>query len=114
MVLVLFKNIRNNWVTEKTQTLIFCCPDTGINVSPKRKDLITIYKTTSDEGGLNNTKLDYRTLSPNNFKKQKVHLVVNLFNDKTCVALSQREMNDTHIFVKKRNETVDHHEYQVF
>ena len=96
----LFKNIRNNWVTEKTQTLNFCCPDTGINVSPKWKDLITIYKTTSDEGGPYNTKLDYQTLFPNNFEKQKVHLVVNLFNDKTCVALSQREMKDTHIFVK--------------
>ena len=97
----LFKIIRNNWVTEKTQTLNFCCPDTGINVSPKWKDLITIY----------NTKLDYQILFPNNFEKQKVHLVVNLFNDKTAVALSQREMNDTR---KKLDETVDHHEYQVF
>ena len=41
---------------------------------------------------------NYQTLSPNNFEKQKVHLVVNLF--KTCVALSQREMNGIHIFVK--------------
>ena len=96
----LFKNIRNNWVTEKTQTLDFSCPDTGVEVSAKWKDLITIYKN-DNEGGLTTSKLDYQTLHLNNFENQKVHLVVNVFNEKTCVILSQRKMNDTHVFVEK-------------
>ena len=84
-------NLTTEFLYDKVILILLINPDTGINVSPKWKDLITIYKT---------TKLDYHNTFSNNFEKQKVHLVVNLFNNKTCVALSQREMDDTHIFVK--------------
>ena len=40
----LFKNIRNNWVREKTRYLKFVCPETGRNVVVKWPDLVTIYK----------------------------------------------------------------------
>ena len=46
------------------------------------------------------TKLDHKTLFPNNFEKEKVYLVVNVFNEKTCVALAKMEMEGTRIFVE--------------
>ena len=95
----LFKNIRNNWVTEKTQTLDFFCLSTNQKLSASWKDLSTIYKSESGGSCLTNTKLDHQTLYPNNFEKQKVHLVVNVFNEKTCVALDQRKMYGTYKFV---------------
>ena len=82
----LFKNIRNNWITEKTQTLEFIDPETKEKYLAKWKDLIDLYKFEL-ESDLKGTKLDYKTLHPNNFEKQKVHLVCNIFNEKTCVAL---------------------------
>ena len=96
----LFKNIRNNWMTEKTQTLEFWLPDTDDKVLASWKDLVTIYKSETNNGEHRNTKLDHRTLYPNNFEKQKVHLVVNVFNEKRCVALTVRNMTGTHVFVK--------------
>ena len=48
----------------------------------------------------NVTKLDHKTLFPSNFEKQKLYLVVNVFNEKTCVALVQMEMEGTTIFVE--------------
>ena len=95
----LFKNIRNNWVTENTQTLDFFCPSTNQKLSASWKDLITIYKSESSGSCLTNTKLDHQTLYPNNFEKQKDHLVVNVFYEKTCVALAQRKMYGTYKIV---------------
>ena len=96
----LFKNIRNNWVTDKTQTLDFFCSSTNQKLSASWKDLITIYKSESGGSGLTNTKLDHQTLYTNNFEKQKVHLVVNVFNEKTCVALAAPgKMYGTYKFV---------------
>ena len=46
------------------------------------------------------TKLDAQTLWPTSFEKQKVHLALNIFNDKTVVALKQRGMDDTAYFVE--------------
>ena len=86
----LFKNIRNNWVTEKTQQLEFVDPESGETYVAKWKDLISLYKSEL-ESDLKLTKLDYKTLHPNNFEKQKVHLVCNIFNEKTCAALIGKE-----------------------
>lgn len=47
------------------------------------------------------TKLDYRTLYPNNFEKQKVNLVCNVFNEKTVAALEQQNKSGTAYFVKQ-------------
>ena len=40
----LFKNIRNNWITEKTRCLKFVCPETGRDVVAKWADLVARYK----------------------------------------------------------------------
>ena len=95
----LFKYIRNNWITEKTQIVDFCDPDSNELMSASWKDLITIYKSESN-GDIKLTKLDHRTLYPNNFEKQKVYLVCNVFNEKTCIVLAQNNMKGTHTFVR--------------
>ena len=95
----LFKNIRNNWITEKTQTLTFFDIDTNEEVFAYWKDLISIHKS-EEITDLKLTKLDYRTLYPNNFEKQKVSLVCNVFNEKTCIALEQQKNTGTENFVK--------------
>ena len=96
----LFKNIRNNWVTEKTQTLIFFDLDTEEEVAAKWKDLIELYND-EQSSDLKIAKLDFKTRYPNNFEKQKVQLVCNVFNERTCVALEKKEsMEGTAKFVK--------------
>ena len=85
-----FKNIRNKWITEKTQIVDFCDPDSNELMSASWKDLITISESSGD---IKLTKLDHRTLYPNKFEKQKVHLVCNVFNEKTCIVLAQNNMN---------------------
>ena len=95
----LFKNIRNNWITEKTQTLTFFDINTNEEVVARWKDLIDVYKS-EEKSILKLTKLDHRTLFPNNFEKQKVSLVCNVFNEKTCVVLEQKGMKDTANFVR--------------
>ena len=80
------KNVRNNWSTEKTQTFDFVDPDTGNKASAKWNDLKSIYKEQADNL-IQTTKLDYATLYPNNYIKQKVSLALNGFNEKTVSAL---------------------------
>jgi hypothetical protein len=96
----LFKNVRNNWVTEKCQTLEFIDPETNEKCTARWRDLIQIYNSEL-ESDLKITKLDYITLYPNNFEKQKVHLVCNVFNDKTYTVLDGKSgMEGTAKFVK--------------
>ena len=56
----LFKNIRNNWMTEKMQMLEFCDPETNEIFTAKWKDLVKNYKAEL-ESDLKQTKLDYVT-----------------------------------------------------
>ena len=83
----LFKNIRNNWVTEKFQTLDFVEPYTKIVHKAKWSHLIAIY---DDEmkSPIKRTRLSYAALYPTNFEKQKVSLASNVFNEKTVAVLS--------------------------
>ena len=92
----LVKNIRNNWITERKQELDFKDPTTQVECTAKWNDLVSIYKS---EKGCPLTRLNYQTLYPNNFEKQKVYLACNVFNEKTVAALKVRKMNDTALFV---------------
>ena len=96
----MLKNIRNNWTTEKTQTLEFTDPDSGKIVFAKWSDLKQIYNEEVSKP-IKRTKLDYQPLYPNNFEKQKVSLVLNVFNEKTAAALKQSKFNDTALFIEK-------------
>ena len=93
-----FTNIRNKWVSEKTQILKLIEPGTKREVRTNWKDLINIYKEESSNL-LQLTKIDHQTLWPNNFEKQKVRLVCNVFNAKTYVSLQQKKCDDTGVFV---------------
>ena len=71
-----------------------------------------MYKSESN-GDIKFTKLVHRTLYPNNFEKQKVHLVCNFFNEKTCIVLAQNNMKGTYVR-EKCNPNVEHFKYKVF
>lgn len=94
----IMKNIRNNWTTEKTKTLEFIDPFTDEKLEAKWSDLVFIYK--KEEGNMvrSNT-LDYSSLYPNNFEKQKVSLVAKIFNEKTVACLEKWGKKDTARFV---------------
>ena len=96
----LIKNIRNNWISEKTQTLAFKDPDSDRVVIAKWSDLKAIYKDECDNF-IKTIKLDYASLYPNNFEKQKVSLALNIFNEKTVGALKLKGYNDTAFFIEK-------------
>ena len=69
----LLKNI--NWTTEKTKTLRFRDLESSVSATAKWSGLVDLYKKLS-ESGINMTKLNYQTLYPDRFEKQKVMLVV--------------------------------------
>ena len=77
----MLKNIRNNWTTEKTQTLEFKDPDSEMMIQAKWSDVKSMY--------------------PNNYEKQKVNLVLNVFNEKTIAALKCKHFYETALFVEK-------------
>ena len=94
----LFKNIRNNWVTEKTKTLKMLDPDNNSVIVAKWNDLVDIY-TIEESNIVRKVPLNYSTRYPNNFEKQQVQLVVNVFNEKTIGCLECHNRNDTARFV---------------
>jgi len=98
------KNIRNNWITEKTQTLQFIDPESQVSHFAKFSDVIRIFEEES-ESYLRETKLSYAALYPNNFEKQKVKLACDLFNEKTVTALEKRGLISTSLFVKMVTRT---------
>ena len=94
----LLKNIRSNWHTEKMQKLRFTCPEDESTVTALWNDLVQIYK--SEEHSITkSTKLNYATLFPTNFEKQKVSLAMNIFNEKTVAELKVQDFNETAKFV---------------
>ena len=80
----LLKNIRNNWHTEKMQKSKFGNPEDGSTVTALWSDLVKIYKS-EEHYFAKSTKMNYATLYPTNFEKQKVSLAINIFNGKTVV-----------------------------
>ena len=86
----LFKNIRNNWVTEKMKTIDFIEPFSRNVFQARWSDLVEVYKNEAPLP-IKLTKLSYATLYPTNFEKQKVSLAVNVFNEKTVAVLSEKQ-----------------------
>ena len=81
------------------QKLQFVNPEDGKTVVAKWSDLVTIYKLEVNSI-VKTTKLNYATLYPTNFEKQKVSLAMNIFNEKTVAALFLHKLDDTAIFVQ--------------
>ena len=95
----LLKNIRNNWVSEKSQTLKLFDFESSTYIYAKWKDTVDIYKEELDIV-LKSTKLNRQSLWPNNFEKQKVHLVLNVFDEKVVARLEQKDCPETACFLK--------------
>lgn len=95
----LMKNIRNNFITEKTKTLEFLHPYTERKIVAKWSHIVEIYRN-QEKNFVKTHTLDYATLYPNNFEKQKVQLVANVFNEKTVACLRMNGRIDTALFVE--------------
>lgn len=95
------KNIRNNWLTEKTQTLIWDVPDSenGKSVSACWSDIVDLYQKDC-ESLISMTKLSYQSIWPNSFEKQKVNLVLSVFDEKVVAFLKICGYEDTALFVE--------------
>ena len=86
----LLKNIRNNWITEKTKILSFFDAE-GQEKMAHWSSLKELYFHESTSCLMTNSKLTYKTIFPNNLEKQKVSLVTDVFSDRTVTALLTSE-----------------------
>ena len=85
----LLKNIRNNWITEKTQEIEFSM--NGENKVAKWSDIKTLYKLESESNGHGLTKMSKLTdvsVYPKPIERQKVSAVLQVFCEETCSALN--------------------------
>ena len=74
------------------KSLDFIEPFTKNVFQAKWSDLVAIYNKEMDSP-IKLTKLSYASLYPTNFEKQKVSLVVNVFNEKTISELIGKDTN---------------------
>jgi len=97
----ILKNIRNNWMTEKLQTLAFKA--NGQCLTVKWDHLKELFKHEC-ETTLKLSKLTKASLYPSNLEKQKVSLCLNVFSEQTSSALktcskSSEEWKETAAFI---------------
>lgn len=112
-----FKNIRNNWLNLKNQSKIFNIPfweglDKPLeitdsinerhdnNIEATFSDLRTLYDKENGMLVRSAPHLKHASLYPDNFERQKVNLVVDVFNEITVAALSKSGYKGTAYFVK--------------
>ena len=81
----------NNWCTENPNLTSFRILEQIKKCVAKWKDLTKIYKEETDSSMLKEIKLNYTKLHPNNFEKQTVYLVVDIFNARTVAKLEDSE-----------------------
>ena len=89
----------NNWCTEKMQKLEYTDPESKTTGIACWSDLVHVYKREPEEI-VKQSKLDFTTLCPNNFDKQKVSLALNIFNEKTVAALRLEGREETARFIE--------------
>lgn len=97
----LFKSIRNNWFTEKSRRLKVVVD--GIEYEGNWNDIIRLYEG-EKSSALRRTNLSYEAVYPSPIDRQKVTLMVQVFNEKTVAALRTDGSNATadflHLLVK--------------
>ena len=84
----ILKCIRNNWITLPSQMIQFCPPGENTTVSARWSDVVEVYEK-EKKSALRRTRLTAVALNPSAFEKQKVSLVLKVFDDKTIAALIQ-------------------------
>ena len=83
------KNIRNNFILEKTKTLIFLDPDTNEKIVAKWSDIEDLHRHEEENISLLYlSKLTRSSVYPTNLERQKVQLALNVFCDQTVAALT--------------------------
>ena len=80
----IFKNIRNNWITEPSKELSFSINDKQYVAS--WNDVITLYETDRTQA-VRLTKLTHVSVFPKPLQRQSVPYVCQIFNEKTPTAL---------------------------
>ena len=95
----LFKNIYNNWHTEKLQKLQFIDPDSGDTMVASFKHVKEIYEA-EKHLTVRLTGFYFATIYPTNFDKQKVRLTMNVFNDKVVTEVNRRGHSETARFAQ--------------
>lgn len=90
----LLKSIRNNWITEGRQEIEIQIPGSETPTIGKWSDICTI-EAEERQMPIRTTKLDYSSCFPTPIARQKVNLVLNVFNEKTVAALKIRGKHDT-------------------
>ena len=73
----ILKNIRNNWINEKKQTLMFHDGHGNLNEA-KWEPLKELYRHEISMF-CSNSHLTAASIKPSNLEKQRVHLVLNVF-----------------------------------
>ena len=90
--------MRNNWITLPSQMIQFCPPGENTTVSARWSDVVEVYEK-EKKSALRRTRLTAVALNPSAFEKQKVSLVLKVFDDKTIAALIQDGYHDTACFI---------------
>ena len=85
----IYKNIRNNWITEPTKELLFSLD--GKEFLACWSDIENLYKE-DRETPVRLTTLNYTAVSPKPLQWQSIDLVSKVFNDKTIAALQLNEL----------------------
>ena len=80
----IFKNIRNNWITVRNQTLSF--KKDGTSYVAAWSDIIALYEE-DRHSTIRLTKLTHTSVYPKPLQRQSVPLVCQVFNEKTVAAL---------------------------
>ena len=79
-----FKNVRNNWITEPCKELTFTFE--GLDYIACWNDLVKLYEVDRRQA-IRMTKLTHTSMFPKPLQRQSVPLVCQVFNEKTSAAL---------------------------
>ena len=101
------KNIRNNWMTEKTGELVY--EDNGVLKTAKWDHLLQLYRAESSQDSiLKLSRLNEKSVMPKHTEKQSVSLCLQVFCDETAKALlthsatkNETGIEETALFIQK-------------
>ena len=79
----IFKNVRNNWITESLKQLSFSIE--GKEYLAHWSDIVNLYQE-DKKNPIRLTKLTHTSIYPKPLQRQSVSLVHQVFNEKTCAA----------------------------
>ena len=85
----IYKNIRNNWITEPSKELTFSFKEK--NYIACWKDVENLYQE-DREAPVRLTKLNHTAVNPKPLQRQSIELVAKIFHEKTIAAMSSKDL----------------------